>query len=294
MRGGDAIANLLRLRASPSAAVPTLHRAYTAAIEESRNWADGIGLLRQMVAEDNLPPNTRATCAAMTACRRAGRWPLALQLLSELRDAGVAPTVYTASNGIAACEQGGRWELALQLLGELQSATPRVEPNVVVYNAALAALAKGAQSERALQLLDEMKAAAPRLEPNARTYSAAITACSRAGDWEAALDLWRELEGAVWRWGLVGAHPVWAMKPPINGKELSAELGLPKGPAVGLVLRELTNWQLIDAMRESLRGGGGGGEEADAAAASSRAAALEHLRQWINSGELERQMATQP
>ena len=33
MRGGDAIANLLRLRASPSAAVPVLHRAYTAAIE---------------------------------------------------------------------------------------------------------------------------------------------------------------------------------------------------------------------------------------------------------------------
>ena len=132
----------------------------------------------------------------MTACRRAGRWPLALQLLSELRDAGVAPTVYTASNGIAACEQGGRWELALQLLGELQSATPRVEPNVVVYNAALAALAKGAQSERALALLDEMKAAALRLEAQRAHVQRGDHGVQPRRRLGGGAGLWRELEGA--------------------------------------------------------------------------------------------------
>ena len=55
---------------------------------------------------------------------------------------GCERNVITYSSLISACEKAGRWELALELFREMH--TEGCRPNVVTYNSLIAACAQGA------------------------------------------------------------------------------------------------------------------------------------------------------
>mmetsp|Transcript_22244 Transcript_22244/g.31951 ORF Transcript_22244/g.31951 Transcript_22244/m.31951 type:complete len:285 (+) Transcript_22244:218-1072(+) len=48
----------------------------------------------------------------------------------------------------------------------------------------------------------------------------------------------------------MGLDGIWNMKPLLNGSELIRILGLPKGPAVGLLMEEQTRWQLRECSED--------------------------------------------
>eukprot|EP00160_Parvularia_atlantis_P000012 Unigene10007_Nuclearia_a/m.30568 Unigene10007_Nuclearia_a/g.30568 ORF Unigene10007_Nuclearia_a/g.30568 Unigene10007_Nuclearia_a/m.30568 type:complete len:270 (+) Unigene10007_Nuclearia_a:727-1536(+) len=52
---------------------------------------------------------------------------------------------------------------------------------------------------------------------------------------------WLDVKGAVYHMGL---QDVWNMRPLLDGGQVAALLGLPKGPAIGALLQELLEWQL--------------------------------------------------
>jgi pentatricopeptide repeat domain-containing protein 1 len=61
---------------------------------------------------------------------------------------GCERNVITYSSLISACEKAGRWELALDLFREMH--TEGCRPNVVTFNSLIAACAQGGLPERGL------------------------------------------------------------------------------------------------------------------------------------------------
>ena len=64
-----------------------------------------------------------------------------LELLAEMKTAGLKPNVITYNAAISACEKGGRADEALKLLAEMKTAG--LEPDVITYNAVISACEKG-------------------------------------------------------------------------------------------------------------------------------------------------------
>ena len=74
---------------------------------------------------DNIGPPTTAALPApdlisytstISACAEVGQWKPALEVLAQIREAGIAPSTLTYSRAIAALEKGGEWARACDLL----------------------------------------------------------------------------------------------------------------------------------------------------------------------------------
>jgi pentatricopeptide repeat protein len=129
----------------------------------------------------------------ITAHAKVGNRKRAFGMLQEMRQAGVAPDVYSHNRLITVCEKGGQWQKALSLLDEMRAAG--VAPNVISFNAAISACEKGGQWQKALSLMDEMRAAG--VTPNVISFSAAIQACATAEQPAAALQTFDLAQCAV-------------------------------------------------------------------------------------------------
>ena len=77
---------------------------------------------------------------------------------------------------INSCEKSADWSAALQVLDDMKAAG--VRPNVVCYNAAISACEKARQCDRALELLEELEHLLHTL-PDVISYNAAISACEK-------------------------------------------------------------------------------------------------------------------
>jgi len=131
--------------------------------------------------------------AAIAACAKASNADRALELLDEVRAAGMEPDAYTYNATISACAKGGRWELALELFSTMRD-LERIEPDVFTYAAALTACDRGGLGERAVELLREMQRGHSKCRPDAAVYALAMSACAkRDATWPAALALFDEM-----------------------------------------------------------------------------------------------------
>ena len=116
-----------------------------------------------------IKPDVVSYNAAISACKKGGKWGKALALLEEMHGEGIEPNVITYSAAISACEKGGQWEKALSLLKEMRGVG--IKPNVITYNAAIQACASAGQSIQALQMFDE---AQQNVKVNIITYNAIL------------------------------------------------------------------------------------------------------------------------
>jgi len=85
-----------------------------------------------------------------------GQWQMALDLMEEMRERSLRPSVVTYTTAIAACGYWGQVSRALELLKEMEA--DGVRPNRWCYTTAIWCCKKAGRLEDAQSLLSEMKA----------------------------------------------------------------------------------------------------------------------------------------
>ncbi|KAL3934966.1 MAG: hypothetical protein SGARI_003163 [Bacillariaceae sp.] len=83
----------------------------------------------------HIQPGVISYSAAISACAKAGKHKLAMELLREMEGKHVKPNVFSYSAAISACEKAGKHELAIELLREME--TNDIQPDVISYSAVL-------------------------------------------------------------------------------------------------------------------------------------------------------------
>lgn len=133
----------------------------------------------------------RSYAAAIEVCARCGKWRKALEILDDMRGAGVRPDCRAYSSAMWAFDQGGQWDKTLEVWREIQK-THQVTPTVAMYSYVIHAYANSWQSEKAISLLQDMQM--KRLIPDVQGFTAAIKAYGRSGRWENAMYLFMEMK----------------------------------------------------------------------------------------------------
>ncbi|CAM9369923.1 unnamed protein product [Ectocarpus sp. 4 AP-2014] len=136
-----------------------------------------------------ITPSVVSYNAAITACSRASKVPAALRLIDEMSSrSGLSPDIYSYAavmSGLAKARNPGR---AIELLGEMRAAG--MEPDLVCLKGAMEACrSKGAPKEASV-VLEQVRELDPT--PSASTMAgvltSAIAACVTEGAWEQATD----------------------------------------------------------------------------------------------------------
>eukprot|EP00439_Symbiodinium_sp_Y106_P086023 s109_g30.t2 len=164
--------------------------SYSAAINacgKSSEWALALGLFSDMQTLA-ISPNTISYSAAISACEK--EWQSALALWETLKSSPHAEVdIVGYSAVISACAKGSEWPLALQLLDEMRQGD--LYPNVICYNAAASACGNAQMWAQALQLLAAMTWF--RVLPSVRSYNTVISACD-GERWELATGLFAQMQ----------------------------------------------------------------------------------------------------
>ncbi|CAJ1365244.1 unnamed protein product, partial [Effrenium voratum] len=121
--------------------------AVISACEADGEWSYALYTLQEMVSR-HISPNIIACNACIAACAAAGRWKEATRLLSSMP---CRPDV-VSYNSVLACERALNWRICVQLLEEMRTAG--VGADAFTYNSAIAVL--DSQWQVAVHLLREM------------------------------------------------------------------------------------------------------------------------------------------
>ena len=135
-----------------------------------------MGLLHAMVITNEA--SLDAFNAAIQVCAKSSQSAKALELLREMGDCNIKPPVFSITSVISACARAEKWQLALDVLGSME-ASYGVKPNVITLSSVISACAKGGQWEKALALFESMEGRS--LQPDVITLSAAISAFAKGG-----------------------------------------------------------------------------------------------------------------
>ncbi|CAN0384095.1 unnamed protein product, partial [Discosporangium mesarthrocarpum] len=77
----------------------------------------------------------------------AGRWATALELLAQMKEQQLSPTLYHYNNAFLAFESGQRWREALSLFRKLQD--EGIKPNPLTYMPLIGVLDKSKKRQQA-------------------------------------------------------------------------------------------------------------------------------------------------
>ncbi|CAM9484304.1 unnamed protein product [Choristocarpus tenellus] len=175
-----------------------------------------ISLLNSMQEDVGIEPNQVCYASAMDACRGAGAWERAQDILQRMCSAGIEPTpvIYLAS--IGSCVQQGKGEVAVEFLERMKAAsgatvaatssTSVTDVSVATSNSAVApapnlcaeplllpayaavanAYARDGKPDRVCDLLSEMRAGG--LKPQVEHLNALTAALAMSGNWEEAVE----------------------------------------------------------------------------------------------------------
>ncbi|CAB1098432.1 unnamed protein product [Ectocarpus sp. CCAP 1310/34] len=180
--------------------IQTINTVMAACAAEGE-WELALEVMKKAQREDRLHPTRVTYNTAISACGRRGESDRAVQLLREMRVAGLAPDTISYNSAIAACAVKGQWRRALSLLGEMGaggkggrgSGGARLpSPDVYSFGSAITACGRGGQWSLAVGLLGTMRQKG--IAPGVVAFNAAISACGEAGQWERALGLLRDME----------------------------------------------------------------------------------------------------
>jgi pentatricopeptide repeat protein len=137
-------------------------------------WAKGVQLLEEAVADwpYGLTPNMFN--AAISTCCRGEAWEMVTRVVGLMEQHGVAWDSYTYSALMDAYAKSGRPDEALQLFDKMVD--QGVQADRVAYTVAMSLYVRQGQFDKVLQLFKRMRGEG--VEPDGHTYAAAITACS--------------------------------------------------------------------------------------------------------------------
>ncbi|CAM9656635.1 unnamed protein product, partial [Ectocarpus sp. 12 AP-2014] len=153
------------------------------------NWEAAAALLRR---SDTLRNNYFYGRVIM-ACRRAGQWQKALEVLREMPRVGLTPDIFCYDTVISvAClsSVGAQWKIARGLLRE--QAETGVPCSLISYNLVLSACKKAGRPRQAVSLLHAMRR--DGCSPDLISYNTAISACVKRREWELALFVLRDMQ----------------------------------------------------------------------------------------------------
>lgn len=146
-----------------------------------------LALLDKMVTDErlNVKPNIVTYNAAIRAAAEGLDVKKAFELMKELKEAGLEPTIVTYGSLMTACERVGNVEgmslvfRAMKAFSASSSSSTdnnnsAIKPNDVIYGAAISCCRKAGESERAFLLL--LKMIRDGIQPNTATFNTAIIA----------------------------------------------------------------------------------------------------------------------
>ncbi|CAE7519268.1 unnamed protein product [Symbiodinium natans] len=160
---------------------------YAAAIracDEGSQWQAAVDLLTQM-KDCTLQPSLVARNAAMRACSL--RWDVVLEFFARLTEEELRPDEVTFGTAIAACKKDGQWASASFLLSQLVEQGLPGNHDIIAFNSAICASGQCAEWEQSLSLLSLLQR--KRLRADMATWISAATSCERADAWAAAIQL---------------------------------------------------------------------------------------------------------
>ena len=116
VRPGPASRSRAGRPAAPSAR-PMTRRAPPALLlcPQAGKWERAIAFLEAMPAEYHVAPDAVSFTSAISGCERAGEWMAAAQLLRQMREAGVSPTMLTYSKLLFVHAEARQWRAAAEL-----------------------------------------------------------------------------------------------------------------------------------------------------------------------------------
>lgn len=169
-------------------------------------------------------PNVYTFNALLAAAEETACLDLALEVLDEMQATrGVEPDAFSFTTAISCCgKAGGEWEVAIQLSSQMRAAG--IPPTLVVYNALLAVLTAAGQWQRALRLFNHLCSqpifSHASSEQRWIAYSTTIEALAGAAQWQTAAALLRRARAE----GLLRDCLQWRLDTRIDLHDLS-ELG---------------------------------------------------------------------
>lgn len=149
-------------------------------------WVECLKMLNLMTTRYGEKGDAAVFNAALSGVAKAGKKYQALQLLHEIKESGISPSVKTFTIAVSAC--GSDWKMALSLIEEMKK--QRIEPDCFSYCAVIASCGKGGQAGTAMELFDEMRKQG--IEPNNVLYCSLINACFENKKFAEALRVVRE------------------------------------------------------------------------------------------------------
>lgn len=159
-------------------------RGYNACIDgmaKAKRWGDALELLSRMRAA-GIAPDSRSYVSAIEACCRSGQYDHASSLRREMAYVGVPQTPGCYRLDLEHLGNSGKWSAALNLLSDLRKAN--LTPDAKMYNCVLDAFARSSEWKTAAEVMREMERDGHEL--HARSYRGVIVAAANAGEWRAA------------------------------------------------------------------------------------------------------------
>ncbi|CAE7261447.1 EMB2654 [Symbiodinium microadriaticum] len=162
--------------------------AAISACRHAEGWKVALQLLEKMQAH-HLLPDSFTHGALTTSLERESKWELALALAADMKGLTVEISAFARAALISACGQASQWVLTLRILKQLGK--ERIRLNEVLIGAAIRACGEGGQWHHAMHLLDRM--VGESVVPNQIIYNAAVGALEGTGHWTTALWLWDDV-----------------------------------------------------------------------------------------------------
>ena len=149
------------------------------ALGKKSQWQQALSLLF-----DGGPVNVVVLNCALTACKLAHQWPIALRLVTEISWKGVVPDIISYNSIVAGVASEGHWDVALMVLSLAQQS--QLELDQRSYTNVLQACAPG-HWDVCLSILQNMLEDV--VDIDAFVCAAAVSSCAESKNWQLALHL---------------------------------------------------------------------------------------------------------
>jgi len=159
------------------------HSDLLAGLGARRCWESALQIWNKMLQPRVCQrPDLKAVNTAVRVFGNAGKWELALEILSHTAVFGIQPNLESLQHAISAAGEGGQWAWALYLMRQAQEQS--VPPDVSCYGAVIKALSIN-KPRQALWLLHDVEEI--NLRPTEQAYDEAISACAELSEWQRAI-----------------------------------------------------------------------------------------------------------